>query len=356
MIVFDLTLATRSNRLTGIERFGINLFETWAAKSDNVLALTTTGIALRSSKTFELDQPPLRAWFEAPLWIPKETVCVVFPSFPPSPMFLCKRLPYYRVIHDTVPFRHPETMSLRGRVLFRDLERLFLHRYRKVFSPTEIVARDLQDRFHSLKVVMCGNAPGLDFSLVTPDPPLGMKNIDSFLLAVGTLEPRKNYSALINLFRCSAPTGLKLVIVGRAGWGDIESSVRDAAAKSDCVLWLQNATDSNLHWLYSNCMAFISFSLVEGFNMPLVEAGCFGRPLLVSDIDIHRVVAAPWTKFVSLTASPSDFRTALDEVLQLEIPAHDSLSYRMRFSWSDIVQSIQKHIMVDLNLQSSPPS
>jgi glycosyltransferase involved in cell wall biosynthesis len=342
MIVFDLTLATRSDRLTGIERFGINLFETWSAQSDDVLALTTSGAALRSAKTLKIDHSPLRAWFEAPLSLPEQTTCILFPSFPPSPMFLWNKHPCYRVIHDTVPFRQPDSMPFRGRILFRDLERVFLHRYKRVFSPTEMVARDLEARFRSLKVTVCGDAPGLDLSGVCSGPPLCMKNIDRFVLSVGTLEPRKNYTRLINLFRSSAPTGLKLVIVGRAGWGNIEAIVRDAATRSDCVIWLQNATDSELRWLYSKCIAFTSFSLIEGFNMPLVEAGCLARPILVSDIDIHRVVAAPWAKFVSLSASPAEFGIALDEVAQSNVPVQDSLLYRKRFSWSHIAHSIEQ--------------
>ncbi len=108
-----------------------------------------------------------------------------------------------------------------------------------------------------------------------------------FVLAVGTIEPRKNYERLIQAFAKivgapGAPT--HLVIVGRKGW--LYESVFETlelARLGDSVRILEHISDSDLAVLYSMASALVTPSLYEGFGIPPVEAMAYGLPVVVSD-------------------------------------------------------------------------
>ena len=109
-----------------------------------------------------------------------------------------------------------------------------------------------------------------------------------FILAIGTIEARKNYETLILGFkkaRAISPE-LKLVIVGRSG-KDSQSLINKYAGEVG-VFFTGAICDGSLKDLYSTCAAFISTSLDEGFDIPSMEAAEFKTKLLLSDIKVHR--------------------------------------------------------------------
>jgi alpha-1,3-rhamnosyl/mannosyltransferase len=98
----------------------------------------------------------------------------------------------------------------------------------------------------------------------------------AYLLAVGTLEPRKNLRTLISAYaqltvieRTRAP----LVVVGKAGWGNLDLPSETEALKSEGTLrFLDGITDIQLRSLYEGAIALVFPSIYEGFGMPAVEA------------------------------------------------------------------------------------
>ena len=106
-----------------------------------------------------------------------------------------------------------------------------------------------------------------------------------YVLAVGTLEPRKNLVRLIEAFR-QLPPDLRderqLVLVGPTGWHASAISDELAAGSSD-VRTLGYVPDSDLAPLYRGCELFCYPSLYEGFGLPLLEALQSGAPSLASN-------------------------------------------------------------------------
>jgi glycosyltransferase involved in cell wall biosynthesis len=111
---------------------------------------------------------------------------------------------------------------------------------------------------------------------------------ESYLLSVGTIEPRKNYNNLLNAWRNSKDKRLyqKLVIVGKIGWKSM--GVIRKIGQSEDVIHISDCCDVGLLKLYENAEAFIAASLNEGFDIPLDEASQQGLRLLISDIAVHR--------------------------------------------------------------------
>ena len=90
-----------------------------------------------------------------------------------------------------------------------------------------------------------------------------------FFLFVGTLEPRKNLSAVLRAYR-ALPGALRqrhqLVIAGGIGWGELGD-----VAGGENIRLVGYVSDETLRLLYSACHAFLWPSLYEGFGLPPLE-------------------------------------------------------------------------------------
>lgn len=106
---------------------------------------------------------------------------------------------------------------------------------------------------------------------------------DRFILAVGTLEPRKNLPALIQAYRTirrSSSTQLGLVIAGRTGW---KATTLQQEADGDDVTFTGFVPQQHLVALYNLAEMFVLPSLYEGFGFPPLEAMACGCPVIVSN-------------------------------------------------------------------------
>lgn len=109
-----------------------------------------------------------------------------------------------------------------------------------------------------------------------------------FLLSVGTIEPRKNYESLIRLWeRRASLDDLQLVIVGKYGWKSRKVH-RLLKQKNQNMCYLQDVCDGGVQELTKTCKAYLSLSLGEGFNLPAMDAAKNLKPLVLSDIPIHK--------------------------------------------------------------------
>lgn len=109
-----------------------------------------------------------------------------------------------------------------------------------------------------------------------------------YLLALGTLEPRKNLAVLVRAYLKVRGMGIvlpKLVIAGGKGW--LEGELPLLISKGEKAGFIQKlgyVSDGNMKGLYAGAEAFIFPSIHEGFGMPVLEAQLCGTPVLISDI------------------------------------------------------------------------
>jgi glycosyltransferase involved in cell wall biosynthesis len=107
-----------------------------------------------------------------------------------------------------------------------------------------------------------------------------------FWLCVGTVEPRKNYPAILSAYaklRATVGSGAHpLVIAGGSGWLiDIEAAI-EKLNLGDAVMLLGYAEDAVLAWLYRNAICLVFPSLYEGFGMPVLEAMSCATPVIAA--------------------------------------------------------------------------
>ena len=89
-----------------------------------------------------------------------------------------------------------------------------------------------------------------------------------YVLAVGTLEPRKNLARIVDAARLA---GVELRVVGARGWGEVEVPG-----------WVGEVPDAELAALYREAGCVVYASLYEGFGLPVLEAMACGAPVVTS--------------------------------------------------------------------------
>ena len=110
---------------------------------------------------------------------------------------------------------------------------------------------------------------------------------EPYFLFVGTLEPRKNLTRLLEAFARlpdSLRNGAVLAIAGGKGWGGVDvATIAERFGIGDRVRVLGYVDDSQLATLYTHALFLAMPSLYEGFGLPLLEAMSHGTPVLTSN-------------------------------------------------------------------------
>jgi glycosyltransferase involved in cell wall biosynthesis len=104
-----------------------------------------------------------------------------------------------------------------------------------------------------------------------------------YILMVGTLEPRKNYPFLINVFERMTEFDGYLVIAGARGWKyeAIFESMKNSGRSSE-IKYMNNINDNELARLYQNASLFMFPSFYEGFGFTPLEAMQYSTPVITS--------------------------------------------------------------------------
>jgi len=170
------------------------------------------------------------------------------------------------MIHDLVPLHHPEWVHPRTKRMHRA-------KYAHAAQMCDVIV--VNSRFTGDDVAATLGVPrerihvahpGVD-AVYTLDGP---RADGDYVLAVGTLEPRKNLANAI-----TAVQGRELRVVGARGWGDVE-------ARGEHVTWLGPLHDEELARQLRGASVLVYPSRFEGFGMPIVEAMACGTPVVAS--------------------------------------------------------------------------
>lgn len=130
--------------------------------------------------------------------------------------------------------------------------------------------------------------PGIsDLKIKLPANKNSVKNLQPYILYLGTIEPRKNISTAIKAFELIKTkkefANLKLVIAGKFGWlyKDIVSTYKKSHFRKN-IIFLGEVTNEQKTFLYTNAEVFVYPSFFEGFGFPPLEAQSLGCPVIAS--------------------------------------------------------------------------
>jgi glycosyltransferase involved in cell wall biosynthesis len=197
-----------------------------------------------------------------------------------APDFIAPRLrrtPVVATVHDLAFVHWPDDLESSARAYYRSL-RHSRARTAAWITPSRWTATQLAflydvdpDQIH---VIPHGDSLGLGDL-----PVLSRSDRDDYILAVGTIEPRKRYHLLLDAVS-RQPDGPRLIVVGQSGWqaADLEHRLRQVPT----AVWLQDVDDARLRELYRAAIAVVIPSRAEGFGLPALEAMAAGTPVLSS--------------------------------------------------------------------------
>ena len=119
----------------------------------------------------------------------------------------------------------------------------------------------------------------------------------SYFLCVSTIEPRKNHTLLLDVWKDLAKRwgdrAPGLVLVGK--WGALSEDVRRRIADDPGLGRLVKVNtaidDKQLAPLMAGAVAVLQPSRAEGFGLPVCEALAMGTPVIASDLPSHREIA-----------------------------------------------------------------
>jgi glycosyltransferase involved in cell wall biosynthesis len=234
------------------------------------------------------------------------------------------RVPTVVTVHDLAVLRHPETFPRWTRSYVPRLVPRMLRAARRVIAVSEFTASELErllgvDRE---KIRVVPNAVDPAFA---PDGP---RADGDYVLAVGTLEPRKNLARSID---AAHRAGVELRVAGAQGWGGVE-------AHGDNVTWLGEVDDAELARQYRGAQCVLYPSLYEGFGIPVLEAMACGAPVVTSAGGATDEVAGGAAVLVDpldvgAIAAGIDEATSRGEELRAR-----GLARAQGFSWDDSVR------------------
>jgi glycosyltransferase involved in cell wall biosynthesis len=174
---------------------------------------------------------------------------------------------------------------------------------------------------HATAAALARYGVDLDRVTVTPqaptlhvDQPVDPGILGPYLLAVGELTARKDYTTLIRALARPEASNLRLVMAGPMGFrGDEVVALVEQLELADRVQLLGRVSDAVLAGLYRGATALCFPSVIEGYGLPLVEAMAEGLPIVASDIDVSREVAGDAAVYFPV-GDDRAFATALAEV------------------------------------------
>jgi glycosyltransferase involved in cell wall biosynthesis len=172
--------------------------------------------------------------------------------------------PLVVTVHDLAVLRHPEWFNRWTRTYSSFAVPRVVRAARHVIAVSEFTKRELVELL-AIPESRISVVPNAVEDVFTPDGP---KAEGDYVLAVGTLEPRKN------LERIARAVDGELRVVGARGWGGVEAPAN--------VTWLPNASDEELAALYRGARCLVYASLYEGFGIPVAEALACGCPIVTS--------------------------------------------------------------------------
>src|SRR5438093_2914053 len=181
---------------------------------------------------------------------------------------LRSRLPLVVTVHDLAVLRHPEAFNRWTRAYSPRVVPRVLRAARRVIAVSQFTRRERVELLGvpDEKIRVVPNAVSDEFTREGP------AEGGDYVLAVGTLEPRKNLDRLVEAVR---RTDRELRVVGARGWGGVE-------VRGNGVRWLGEVDDVQLARLYRGATCVAYPSLYEGFGIPVLEAMACGVPVVTA--------------------------------------------------------------------------
>jgi glycosyltransferase involved in cell wall biosynthesis len=256
------------------------------------------------------------------------------------------------LIHDLIPLRFPETCH---QVVLDVFEKWFItaaSESDELVCVSRSVAEDVIQYIsekniplpHKLDIAFSHN--GADIKGYEKGVDLchdikkliNEKNTPLFLM-IGTIEPRKGHSFVLDAFDQIWKQGLdyRLCIIGKTGW-NVDNTLKRIEKHPELgkrLFYIENGTDVEVEKCYQIATALITASIAEGFGLPIVEAAQHNLPVLASNIPVFHEVGGEGAMFFSLD-SPNRLVDEINKLLKMPVEERKVMANKIKIiTWRE---------------------
>ncbi len=200
------------------------------------------------------------------------------------------------LIHDLIPINFPQYTRADTITSFTARMQSVAALADRIICNSADTAKQAQDWFgaHGFDGKIEVALLGLDHLEISKLPALNLNN-RSFLLTVGTIEPRKNHQLLFDVWRRLAENLTdkqmpQLLVVGRRGWSNeaVFDQLDNDPLMGKHIHVREDMSDIDLSTAYKGAKALLFPSFTEGYGLPALEAAVHGLPIICSDLPVFQ--------------------------------------------------------------------
>lgn len=350
MIIVNSRFLTQS--LTGVQRFAIEIsLRLKAALGEEIKFLAPKGIIdFETSEKLDVtiigrNRGHLWEQIDLPFYMRRHKGDILVNLANTAPIMVGNKI---SCLHDCAFYRHPRTFSKKFVAVYKILIPLVIKSSKHLLTVSEFSKNEIEEIYPNAKEIkVVYNAVS---DIFKPSPvEVGCKQ--KYMLAVSSINERKNFRRVVTAFKKANVKDLHLKIIGDNPSGNFKTDV-DSIVESENVEFLGRVSDRELVSYYNNALAFIYPSIYEGFGIPPLEAQACDCPVLISSIPALQEVfqeSALYCDPESIDDIANKITSLMDNDLRADLRGRGRINLE-RFSWersTDVVLKLIKKMQLN---------
>lgn len=273
--------------ITGTQRFAIELCRELKKIRPDIVLVAPNKI-LHNDIAQELDVKIIGRIKKGIIWEQVELPILLRKYKNPLLINLCNLAPIlYRnnivSVLDLSFYLHPEWFSYTFSSLYNFFIPKAVSKAKHVITISKSSKNDIIKYFNVEEKKVDIVYPSVSNQFINPPVTKGANIYGKYILAVSSIDPRKNFIGLIKAYKACKFTDTKLLIVGSEHKVFANSEIKAEVANDKNIIFTGYINDDELVNLYQNALVFAYPSFFEGFGIPPLEAMACGCPTLVSN-------------------------------------------------------------------------
>lgn len=296
-VLIDLT-PLYGRKATGVEMYAIDLYKALMKTANDIVPVFHVRNTVDGNSNAIIIPQKNRLVLEN-IYLTKvvktsEADVAIFPIFPPPVNVYGGNTKIVPVLHDLAYLKFRNTLNTAAKYYLTPKMNRALKKADSIITISETVKQEAS-KITLLPIFNCGENISIEYknALKKVNPALLKEwNLEpnKYVISVSTIEPRKNFKYLLTVVRpFLQQNNMKLVLVGRKGWGsdiELQQLIRDMG---DLLIFTDYVKFESLVTLYNKAYSFFLLSIDEGFGRTPFEAlACGCKRIVLSDIPIFR--------------------------------------------------------------------